>query len=80
MILKINSTRGHTGSLLVPIDYIELLLFSTNFVISVWLGDVEMEKMGSFCHRQKKISLYFPSIKIFRVFFSKGGRSSAFMS
>ena len=29
--------------------YMELLLFSTSFVISVLFGDVDMEKMASFC-------------------------------
>ena len=29
--------------------HIELLLFSTSFVISVRYGDVEMEKLGLFC-------------------------------
>ena len=61
--------------------HIEVLLFSISFFISILFGDVETEKNRLILgHRQIKISLYFPSTKIFRIFLPKGGRSSAFIS
>ena len=64
--------------LIIMCTNLEVLLFSTSFVISVWFGDVERKKAHSVSPADK-ISLYFPSIKIFRVFLPKVGRS-AFMS
>ena len=51
--------------------HLELLLFSTNFGISVRFGDVEIKKWAHSVSSADKISLYFPSIKIFRVFCQK---------
>ena len=52
-------------------SHIEVLLFSTSFIISVRFGDVETEKYVHSVSPAARISLYFPSIKIFRFFFDK---------
>ena len=51
--------------------HIEVLLFSTSFVISVLFGDVKTGKNRIIRSPANKISLYFLSIKIFRGFFAK---------
>ena len=50
--------------------HIEVLLFSTSFVISVLFGDVKTEKLARSVSLADKMSLYFPSIKIFLLFFA----------
>ena len=58
-------------TILVTADTYKVLLLRTSFVISVLFGDVETEKLANSVTPADKISLNFPSIKIFHVFCQK---------
>ena len=60
--------------------HIEVLLFSTSFVISVMFGDGKMEKIGSICVTGIENIAKLLSLKSSPFFLPKGGRSSAFIS
>ena len=61
--------------------HIEVLLFSTSFVISVLFGHVKTEKIGSFCVTgRSNIAMFFKHRNLSLFFLPKGGRSSAFIS
>ena len=55
---------------------IEVLLFSTSFLISVLCGDVETENRLILCHRQINIAMFSEHKNLLHFFFQKGGRSA----
>ena len=54
-----------------------MLLFSASFGISVLFCDVKTGKIGSFCVTGRSNIVICSKQKIFRIFWPKGGRSSA---